>query len=185
MVRRIGIPLFVCALGGSAAACSGSNSGPSPLASCKTTSAVATHITLAVGQYVSLDPATDSGCVLFPANASSTNQAEYLLVPQSATGDTAQSSRAVRCPPPACLRPSVSPGPPHPEPQRSRSTPTAVGWRAVRPRQADGRRSRPPLASRRRPRRRSPPVRHSWGASAPSPCARTSCAAGRAGRLPG
>ncbi len=90
MVRRIGIPLFVCALGGSAAACSGSNSGPSPLASCKTTSAVATHITLAVGQYVSLDPATDSGCVLFPANASSTNQAEYLLVPQSATGDTAQ-----------------------------------------------------------------------------------------------
>ena len=90
MVRRIGIPLFVCALGGSAAACSGSNAGPSPLASCKTTSAVATHITLAVGQYVSLDPATDSGCVLFPANASSTNQAEYLLVPQSATGDTAQ-----------------------------------------------------------------------------------------------
>src|SRR5713101_2630082 len=86
MVRRIGIPLFVCALGGSAAACSGSNSGPSPLASCKTTSGVATHITLAVSQYVSLDPATDSGCVLFPANGSSTNQAEYLLVPQSAAG---------------------------------------------------------------------------------------------------
>ncbi len=93
MVRRIGIPLFVCALGGSVAACSGSNgSGPSPLASCTTASTVGTHITLAVGAYLSLDPASDSGCVLFPANTSSANQAEYLLVPQSADGAPNDSS---------------------------------------------------------------------------------------------
>jgi hypothetical protein len=73
-------------------ACSGSTgSGPTLLASCTTASTVGTHITLAVGAYLSLDPATDSGCVLFPANASA-NQAEYLLVPQSASGTPNDSS---------------------------------------------------------------------------------------------
>jgi hypothetical protein len=93
MTRRTVVPLFACSLGLLAGACSSNNApGPNPLASCKTTSAVATHVTLAVPQYVSLDPATDSGCVLFPANASSTNQAEYLLIPQSAAGTPDDSS---------------------------------------------------------------------------------------------
>jgi hypothetical protein len=95
MVRRTAIPLLVCALGGGATACtSGSFFGsppPPPLASCNSASTVGTHISLAVGAYLSLDPATDSGCVLFPAN-SSANQVEYLLVPQSADAAPSDSS---------------------------------------------------------------------------------------------
>ena len=49
------------------AACSGDRpAGPDPLAQCGSR---ATQITLAVGAYVSVDPASDSGCVTFPANA--------------------------------------------------------------------------------------------------------------------
>src|SRR6266480_2182056 len=63
------------------AACSGDNTGPSaPTCS----SALASQLTLAVGAYASIDPATDGGCVACPANASAVNSAEYLLVPQSA-----------------------------------------------------------------------------------------------------
>src|SRR5947207_5614129 len=63
------------------AACSGDNTGPSaPTCS----SALASQLTLAVGAYASIDPATDGGCVAFPANASAVDSAEYLLVPQSA-----------------------------------------------------------------------------------------------------
>src|SRR2546422_9545913 len=63
------------------AACSGDNPGPSaPTCS----SALASQLTLAVGAYASIDPATDGGCVAFPANASAVDSAEYLLVPQSA-----------------------------------------------------------------------------------------------------
>ncbi|MGH7671609.1 MAG: hypothetical protein ACREMC_01825 [Gemmatimonadales bacterium] len=40
----------------------------------------------AVGQYVAIDPAAAAGCVVFAANGSSTDPAEYLLVPQLATG---------------------------------------------------------------------------------------------------
>ena len=64
-------------------ACSGDRpAGPDPLASCGDR---ATQITLAVGQYVSVDPASDSGCVTFPANAAA-DSAEYLVVPQSVAG---------------------------------------------------------------------------------------------------
>src|SRR5437016_12754774 len=63
------------------AACSGDNTGPSaPTCS----SALASQVTLAVGAYASIDPATDGGCVAFPANASAVDSAEYLFVPQSA-----------------------------------------------------------------------------------------------------
>jgi hypothetical protein len=92
MVRRTAIPLLVCSLVFLAGACSSNNApGPTPLASCTTASTVGTHINLAVGFYLSLDPATDSGCVLFPTNATA-NQAEYLLVPQSASGTPNDSS---------------------------------------------------------------------------------------------
>src|SRR5258708_33348570 len=91
MVRRTAVPFLVCSLGILVGACSSSAPGPTPLASCTTASTVGTHITLAVGAYLSLDPASDSGCVLFPANATA-NQAEYLLVPQSADGAPNDSS---------------------------------------------------------------------------------------------
>ena len=71
-----------------AAACSGDHpAGPDPLAACGSR---ATPITLAVGAYISIDPASDSGCVTFPANAAA-DSAEYLVVPQSVadTGQTA------------------------------------------------------------------------------------------------
>ena len=71
------------------AACSHDTTGPSaPTCS----SAVASQLTLAVGQYVAIDPASDGGCVTFPANASTVDSAEYLLVPQSAPGTFGQSS---------------------------------------------------------------------------------------------
>ena len=41
-------------------------------------------VTLAVNQYVAIDPGADSGCVVFPATT--TLPAEYLLVPQLASG---------------------------------------------------------------------------------------------------
>ncbi|MBI1968027.1 MAG: hypothetical protein HYS40_08560 [Gemmatimonadetes bacterium] len=47
----------------------------------------ATSVTLAVGAYLSVDPASDSGCVAVSGNASVTDSAEYLLVPQSAAGE--------------------------------------------------------------------------------------------------
>src|SRR5260370_10239204 len=91
MVRRTAVPFLVCSLGILVGGGSRRGAGPTPLASCTTASTVGTHITLAVGAYLSLDPATDSGCVLFPTNATA-NQAEYLLVPQSASGTPNDSS---------------------------------------------------------------------------------------------
>ena len=50
-------------------------------------------IALAVGSYVTLDPAAARGCARFPANPSLADSAEYLVVPQSAaTTANAQSS---------------------------------------------------------------------------------------------
>ncbi len=63
------------------AARSGDNTGPSAPAC---SSALASQLTLAIDAYASIDPATDGGCVAFPANASAVDSAEYLLVPQSA-----------------------------------------------------------------------------------------------------
>ena len=64
-------------------ACSSNSSGPSRLPSC---GAHGTQLALAVGAYRSIDPGTDSGCVTFAANASTTDSAEYLVLPQSAGG---------------------------------------------------------------------------------------------------
>ena len=55
---------------------------PGPSASACTASGFA--VTLAVGQYASIDPAADSGCYVFPANGAVA--AEYLVVPQITTG---------------------------------------------------------------------------------------------------
>src|SRR2546423_9717922 len=70
------------------AACSKDSTGPSaPTCS----SALASQLTLAVGAYASIDPASDGGCVTLPANTS-VDSAEYLLVAQSAAGTFNQSS---------------------------------------------------------------------------------------------
>src|SRR5215472_4288264 len=56
-------------------------------------SSAGTPIALAVGAYITLDPASNQGCARFPANTSTTDSAEYLVVPQSAaTSPNAQSS---------------------------------------------------------------------------------------------
>jgi len=47
-------------------------------------------VSLAVGEYVAIDPVADSGCTVFPANG--ILNAEYLLVAQLATGDTGKTS---------------------------------------------------------------------------------------------
>jgi len=71
------------------AACSGDNTGPSaPTCS----AALASQLTLAIGAYASIDPASDGGCVAVPANASTVDSAEYLLVPQSAAPSFGASS---------------------------------------------------------------------------------------------
>ena len=54
--------------------------------------ASATSIALAVGGYGSFDPASDSGCVAFPRNASAGDSAEYLLIAQSAGGPPGDSA---------------------------------------------------------------------------------------------
>lgn len=53
---------------------------------------VGTPIALGVGAYTTVDPATDSGCVRFAANASGIDSTEYLVVAQSAAGTSGQSS---------------------------------------------------------------------------------------------
>src|SRR2546429_6026990 len=89
------------------AACSGDNTGPSaPTCS----SALASQLTLAVGAYASIDPASDGGCVTFPANTS-VDSAEYLLVAQSATGTFGQTA-------PFSLRPATLNATATPLPQR-------------------------------------------------------------------
>src|SRR5207302_11374107 len=54
-------------------------------------SALAWPLPLAVGASASIDPASDGGCVTFPANTS-VDSAEYLLVPQSAAGTFGQTA---------------------------------------------------------------------------------------------
>jgi len=83
---RVSLPAV---LGGLALtiACSSESAGPSPLPSC---GAHGTRLSLAVAQYTSINPATDSGCVTFAANASA-DTAEYLVLPWS-VGGQAQSA---------------------------------------------------------------------------------------------
>src|SRR5712691_9203753 len=70
------------------AACSDSSAGPAPLPSC---GAHGTQLSLAVGGYTSIDPATDTGCVTFAAN-SAPDTAEYLVLPWSAGGAPASTA---------------------------------------------------------------------------------------------
>lgn len=64
-------------------ACTSSTGVSTPAPTCA--GGVGTDIALAVGGYVTLDPAANRGCLRFPANASSADSAEYLVVPQSAS----------------------------------------------------------------------------------------------------
>jgi hypothetical protein len=59
------------------------STGPGPLPAC---AAAASTVTLAPGAYARYDIATDSGCAVFPSNASGTDSAEYLVVVQAAGG---------------------------------------------------------------------------------------------------
>ena len=65
------------------AACSDGAAGPK-LPSCS--SAWGSQVSTTLGSDTMLDPASDSGCVLFAANPSGIDSAIYLVVPQSATG---------------------------------------------------------------------------------------------------
>jgi len=80
--RRLGI------IGLLAMACRGDGAGPA-LPVC--TAGGSYQVSLSVGQYASVDPAANSGCVAFPANVAA-DTAEYVVVPQSASGTPGVSS---------------------------------------------------------------------------------------------
>ncbi len=85
-----GTALYLSCLLLAAASCSSNNSAGPAAPTCS--AAQATALTLAVGAYAALDPAANAGCVTFPANASTVDSAEYLIVPQSAAPTFGQSS---------------------------------------------------------------------------------------------
>ena len=72
-----------------AAGCSSDHVTTPPPTPCGT--GVGTPISLAVGAYTVVDPATSSGCVQFAANAAA-ESTEYLVVAQSAAGTSGQTS---------------------------------------------------------------------------------------------
>ncbi len=84
-IRRIIWSALAAGLG---AACGNSTSS---VATCS--SAQATPVTLAVGAYALVNPGSNAGCVAFPANASGTDSAEYLIVAQAAGGSPGDSAR--------------------------------------------------------------------------------------------
>lgn len=71
-----------------AAGCGGDGAGPVAI---PCLDGRGTPINLAVGEYATIDPGTDSGCVQFAASAF-VDTAEYVLVPQSAAGTFGMSS---------------------------------------------------------------------------------------------
>ncbi len=81
LVSSIGVALAV--------ACSSDHVTTPPPTPCGT--GVGTPISLAVGAYTVVDPATSSDCVQFAANASA-ESTEYLVVAQSAAGTSGQTS---------------------------------------------------------------------------------------------
>ena len=96
--------LCIGALAALAAGCTGAEktvTSHGPLPPC--TSAAST-VTLGVGAYTAYDITADSGCAVFPANASTTDSAEYLVVVQSAGGSLGDSAafqvEADHAPPP-------------------------------------------------------------------------------------
>jgi len=83
-IAAVAVPGIIVLL----AACSNS-SGPGNLPPC---GAQTSQLSLAPAAYTSIDPASDSGCVTFVANASTIDSAEYLVVPQSGSGSTGASA---------------------------------------------------------------------------------------------
>ena len=82
--------LIVCLCYPLAAACSSDHVTTPPSTPCA--SGVGAPISLVVGAYTVVDPATSSGCVQFAANASASESTEYLVVAQSAAGTSGQTS---------------------------------------------------------------------------------------------
>ena len=83
-IAAVAVPGIIVLL----AACSNS-SGPGNLPPC---GAQTSQLSLAPAAYTSIDPASDSGCVTFVANASTIDSAEYLVVPQSGSGSAGASA---------------------------------------------------------------------------------------------
>ncbi|HYX82758.1 MAG TPA: hypothetical protein VE714_10225 [Gemmatimonadales bacterium] len=82
-VMRLTTPGLLCSL--AVAACS-SGTGPH----FRPCTVADTQITLAVNQPMTIDPAIDGGCMVFPATASAA--AEYLLIPQLTSGVPGQTA---------------------------------------------------------------------------------------------
>lgn len=91
MRRRGRVQLIIWSL--VAAGGCGSDQGPAPLPNCS--AAQASKVSLATGNYMSIDATVGAGCASFPPNASTTNSAEYLVVPQAATSATDTSAAFV------------------------------------------------------------------------------------------
>src|ERR1700681_4859192 len=75
--RRSRVGMWIVVVAG--AACVGDPIAPT-LAACHST--VQARV-LSVAVPIAIDPQASAGCVIFPANASSIDSAEYLLVPQA------------------------------------------------------------------------------------------------------
>jgi hypothetical protein len=120
--------------------------------------AIATTLNLAVGQHSALDPASDSGCVAFPANASATDSAEYLVIAQSAGGAPGDSAAfRLRT---ATLSSGVTPAPPAAglAQRRRASLPLAFSRFLREVARSHGAGLRAPLVPGRAPGRRAPAV---------------------------
>jgi len=95
-----------------------SSTGAGPLPPC---TATATNVSLGVGAYAAYDITADSGCAVFPANASATDSAEYLVVVEAAggaPGDSAAYQVAAEVAPPAApARAALLAAPPRPSAQ--------------------------------------------------------------------
>jgi len=85
MRRRGRVQLIIWSL--VAAGGCGSDQGPAPLPNCSAAQASKVPPLLA-GGYTSIDATVGAGCATFPANASTTSSAEYLVVAQAATSAT-------------------------------------------------------------------------------------------------
>ncbi len=68
-----------------AAACGGGGGTPPPPPPTACSTPAGQPVTLSVGAYQSIAPLANRGCLTFPGNASITDSARYLLVPQIAT----------------------------------------------------------------------------------------------------
>src|SRR5437016_6596610 len=88
MKRRSAVRFVMWSLAATAG-CSSDAAGPSTPAC---SSALASQVVLAIGAYTSINPASDAGCITVAANGSAVDSAEYLLVPQSASGTPGTSS---------------------------------------------------------------------------------------------